>query len=127
MATVVAVVSTLTWQLVTRRPWYKLLTNVALPTAAVVARSTAFVLVGFRDVPHVVLGTSLLLVIYFIADTVPLTLLLGIAGQPAVSGRLRHRTRWGSPAQPSRGQLALSARPGIREHWPIHWLEPAVD
>ncbi len=76
MAAVVAVVSTLTWQLVTRRPWFKLLTNVALPTAAVVVGSTAFVLVGFRDAAHIVLGTSLLLVIYFIADTVPLTLLL---------------------------------------------------
>lgn len=82
-AAIVATVSTLIWQLVTRRAWFKVLTNVALPTTAVVASSTVLNIVGWRDPAHVVIGTAVMLLIYFIADTVPLTLLLAsLDGRP---------------------------------------------
>jgi putative nucleotidyltransferase with HDIG domain len=82
-ATVIALVSTLAWQLITRRAWYKVLTNVALPTTAVVAGSLMLSLVGWHDPLHIVLSTTLMLVVYFIADTVPLTLLLAsLDGRP---------------------------------------------
>ena len=75
-AALIALVSTLVWQLVTRRPWYKVITNVALPTIGVVAGSTVLALVGWYDPIHAALGTGLMLVVYFIADTVPLSMLL---------------------------------------------------
>ena len=82
-AAVVAVVSTLIWQLVTRRPWYKLLTNVALASTAVVAGSAVLELVGWQDSAHTVLATLAMLVVYFIADTVPMSVLLtSIDGRP---------------------------------------------
>ncbi len=82
-AAAIAIVSTLIWQLVIRRPWYKLLTNVALATTAVVAASAMLDLVGWRDPAHVVVATSSMLAVYFIADTVPMTLLLSsIDGRP---------------------------------------------
>ncbi len=82
-AAAIAIVSTLIWQLVIRRPWYKLLTNVALATTAVVAASAMLDLVVWRDPVHVVVATSSMLAVYFIADTVPMTLLLSsIDGRP---------------------------------------------
>ncbi len=82
-AAIVAIVSTLAWQLVTRRAWYKLLTNVALATTAVVAGATALSIVGSQDTAHVVFGTALMLIVYFIADTVPLSrLLASLDGRP---------------------------------------------
>lgn len=82
-AAIIVVVATLIWQLVTRRPWYKLLTNVALPTTAVVAGSIMLTVVGWRDPVHILLATALLLLVYFIADTVPLTVLLAsLDGRP---------------------------------------------
>ena len=82
-AAIVAIVSTLVWQLVNRRAWFKVLTNVALPTTAVVASSTVLNLVGWRDPAHLVIGTALMLLVYFLADTVPLTLLLAsLDGRP---------------------------------------------
>ena len=82
-AAIVALVSTLIWQLVTRRPWYKLLTNVALPTTAVVAGSTVLGAVGWSDATHSVIGAGLMLIVYFIADTVPLSMLLSsLEGRP---------------------------------------------
>ena len=82
-AAIVATVSTLIWQLVTRRAWFKVLTNVALPTTAVVASTTVLNIVGWRDPAHVVIGTAVMLLVYFIADTVPLTLLLAsLDGRP---------------------------------------------
>jgi len=82
-AAIVAIISTLVWQLVTRRAWYKLLTNVALATTAVVAGSTVLSIVGSQDTAHFVLGTALMLIVYFIADTVPLSgLLASLDGRP---------------------------------------------
>jgi len=82
-AAIVAIVSTLAWQLVTRRAWYKLLTNVALATTAVVAGATALSIVGSQDTAHFVFGTALMLIVYFIADTVPLSrLLASLDGRP---------------------------------------------
>src|SRR5713101_6422180 len=82
-ATLIALVSTLAWQLISRRPWYKVLTNVALPTTAVVAGSIVLTVAGSQDILHVVISTALMLVVYFIADTVPLTLLLAsLDGRP---------------------------------------------
>ncbi len=82
-AAIVAIVSTLAWQLVTRRAWYKLLTNVALATTAVIAGATALSIVGSQDTAHVVFGTALMLIVYFIADTVPLSrLLASLDGRP---------------------------------------------
>jgi len=82
-AAIVAIVSTLVWQLVTRRVWYKLLTNVGLATTSVVAGSTVLSIVGWQDAAHFVFGTVLMLVVYFIADTVPLSrLLASLDGRP---------------------------------------------
>jgi putative nucleotidyltransferase with HDIG domain len=82
-AAIVAIVSTLAWQLVTRRAWYKLLTNVALATTAVIAGSTVLSIVGSQDTAHFVVGTVLMLIVYFIADTVPLSrLLASLDGRP---------------------------------------------
>jgi HD-GYP domain-containing protein (c-di-GMP phosphodiesterase class II) len=82
-AAAIAIVSTLIWQLVTRRRWYKLLTNVALATTAVVAASAMLDLVGWRDPAHEVVATTSMLAVYFIADTVPMTVLLSsIDGRP---------------------------------------------
>jgi putative nucleotidyltransferase with HDIG domain len=82
-AAIVAIVSTLVWQLVTRRAWFKVLTNVALPTTAVVASSTVLNLVGWPDPVHQVVGMAVMLFVYFLADTVPLTLLLAsLDGRP---------------------------------------------
>ncbi len=82
-AAIVAIVSTLAWQLVTRRAWYKLLTNVALATTAVIAGATALSIVGSQDTAHFVFGTALMLIVYFIADTVPLSrLLASLDGRP---------------------------------------------
>lgn len=75
-AALIAVISTLMWQMLTRRPWYKVLTNVALATTSVVAGSLMLTLAGYGDTLHAVVGTGLMLVMYFIADTVPLTILL---------------------------------------------------
>ena len=75
-AAIIALVSTLVWQLVTRRPWYKVVTNVALPTIGVVAGSFVLGIVGWYDPIHAAIGTGLMLVVYFIADTVPLSILL---------------------------------------------------
>lgn len=82
-AALIAIISTLTWQLVTRRPWYKVLTNVALPTTGVMAASAILTLIPWTDWLHAVAGTALMLAIYFIFDTVPLTLLLAaLDGRP---------------------------------------------
>jgi putative nucleotidyltransferase with HDIG domain len=75
-AAVVAVVSTLIWQVLTRRAWYKVLTNVALAATAVVAGSVALTLIPWSDPIHAIISTGLMLIVYFIADTVPLTVLL---------------------------------------------------
>ena len=82
-AAIVAIVSTLIWQLVNRRPWYKVLTNVALPTTAVVSAATTLGFIGWADPVHVVLATGAMLLVYFIADTVPLSMLLAsLEGRP---------------------------------------------
>jgi putative nucleotidyltransferase with HDIG domain len=82
-AAIVAIVSTLIWQLLTRRAWFKLLTNVALAASAVVAGSAALRLIPWSDPIHAVASTVLMLLVYFIADTVPLTLLLAsLDGRP---------------------------------------------
>jgi putative nucleotidyltransferase with HDIG domain len=75
-ATVIAVVSVLIWQLITRRPWYKLVTNVALPATAVSAGSLIMSVIPWSDPLHAAVGTSLMLFVYFVADTVPLSVLL---------------------------------------------------
>jgi putative nucleotidyltransferase with HDIG domain len=75
-AAVIALVSTLVWQLVTRRPWYKVATNVALATISVVAGSTVLSLMGSTGTLNAVIGTGMMLVVYFVTDTVPLTILL---------------------------------------------------
>jgi putative nucleotidyltransferase with HDIG domain len=83
VAPIVAIVSTLIWQLLTRRVWFKVLTNVALAATAVVAGSAALRLIPWSDPVHVVASTALMLVVYFIADTVPLTMLLAsLDGRP---------------------------------------------
>jgi putative nucleotidyltransferase with HDIG domain len=82
-ATVVAVVSVLIWQLITRRPWYKLVTNVALPATAVSAGSLIMSVIPWSDPFHAILGTTLMLFVYFVADTVPLSMLLAaLDGRP---------------------------------------------
>lgn len=82
-ATVIAMLSVLIWQLITRRPWYKLLTNVALPATAVSAGSLILSIIPWSDHFHMVAGTSLMLFVYFVLDTVPLTLLLAaLDGRP---------------------------------------------
>jgi putative nucleotidyltransferase with HDIG domain len=75
-AAVIAMISTLVWQLITRRPWYKLATNVALATTSVVAGSLVLELIGWRDTTHAIAGTASMLLVYFVFDTVPLTVLL---------------------------------------------------
>lgn len=75
-AAVIAMTSTLIWQLITRRAWYKLVTNVALATMAVVAGSLVLDLIGWRDASHAIAGTASMLLVYFVFDTVPLTILL---------------------------------------------------
>src|SRR5207245_4075601 len=70
-------------QLFNRLAWFKVLTIFALPTTGVVASSTVLNLVGWRDPAHLVIGTALMLLVYFLADTVPLTLLLAsLDGRP---------------------------------------------
>jgi putative nucleotidyltransferase with HDIG domain len=66
----------LIWQLITRRAWYKLLTNVALATTSVVAGTLVLDLFGWRDAHHAIAGTASMLLVYFVFDTVPLTVLL---------------------------------------------------
>jgi putative nucleotidyltransferase with HDIG domain len=75
-AAVIAMTSTLIWQLITRRAWYKLLTNVALATTSVVAGTLVLDLFGWRDAHHAIAGTASMLLVYFVFDTVPLTVLL---------------------------------------------------
>jgi putative nucleotidyltransferase with HDIG domain len=93
-ATIIAMVSVLIWQLITRRPWYKLLTNVALPACAVSAGSVILWIIPWSDALHAVAGTALMLFVYFVLDTVPLTLLLAaLDGRPV---RVAYVSNYGS-------------------------------
>ena len=62
--------------LVARKPWFKACTNLAVVVLVMGPTTAVFDLVGTRDVPHLLGATALVLVLYFVLDTVPITWLL---------------------------------------------------
>ena len=76
LAVLTALVSALTANLLARKPWFKVCTNVALAVTAVSISSIAFGLIGAADLLHLVAATAALLLVYFVMDTVPMTWLL---------------------------------------------------
>ena len=76
LAVLTALVSALTANLLARKPWFKVCTNVALAVTAVSISSIAFGLIGSADLLHLVAATAALLLVYFVMDTVPMTWLL---------------------------------------------------
>src|SRR2546428_1854089 len=76
LAILTALVAALTANLLARKPWFKVCTNVARAATAVTASSIAFNLIGDGDLPHLLAATTALLLIYFVLDTVPMTWLL---------------------------------------------------
>jgi HD-GYP domain-containing protein (c-di-GMP phosphodiesterase class II) len=83
LAVLVALISSLVGNLVARKAWFKVCTNVALTVIAVSLGSMAFNLVGFEDTAHLVGASVALLVTYFAAITVPVSLLLSaVEGRP---------------------------------------------
>jgi len=76
LAVLTALVAALTANLLARKPWFKVCTNVALAVTAVSVSSIAFGLIGTSDLPHLVPATAALLLVYFLMDTVPMTWLL---------------------------------------------------
>jgi HD-GYP domain-containing protein (c-di-GMP phosphodiesterase class II) len=59
-----------------RKPWFKACTNLAVVVLVVGASSAVFNLIGTRDAPHLVVATAVVLLLYFVLDTVPMTWLL---------------------------------------------------
>jgi len=76
LAVLTALVAALTANLLARKPWFKVCTNVALAVTAVSVSSIAFGLIGTSDLLHLVSATAALLLVYFVMDTVPMTWLL---------------------------------------------------
>jgi len=74
----VAVVAALASNLIARKPWYKVATNVSLAVTTVALASTAFIIVGDRDLAHISAASAAMMVVYFLADTIPMTLLLAV-------------------------------------------------
>jgi HD-GYP domain-containing protein (c-di-GMP phosphodiesterase class II) len=62
--------------LVARKPWFKACTNLAIVVLVMGPSSVVFDLIGTRDLPHTVAATTVLLILYFVLDTVPMTWLL---------------------------------------------------
>ncbi|HEX9095969.1 MAG TPA: HD domain-containing phosphohydrolase [Candidatus Dormibacteraeota bacterium] len=75
-AVLTALVAALTANVLARKPWFKVCTNVALAVTAVTLSSIAFGLIGASNLPHLVAATIALLLVYFVMDTVPMTWLL---------------------------------------------------
>ena len=76
LAVATALVAALTANLLARKPWFKVCTNVALAVGAVSLSSLAFGLIGADDFPHLLVATTAMLLVYFVMDTVPMTWLL---------------------------------------------------
>lgn len=74
----VAVVAALASNLIARKPWYKVATNVSLAVTTVALASTAFIVVGDRDLVHITAASAAMMLVYFLADTIPMTLLLTV-------------------------------------------------
>lgn len=74
----VAVVAALGSNLIARKPWYKVATNVSLAVTTVALASTAFIIVGDRDLVHITAASAAMMLVYFLADTIPMTLLLTV-------------------------------------------------
>src|SRR5207253_1897019 len=68
LAVLTALVSALTANLLARKPWFKVCTNVALAVTAVSISSIAFGLIGAADLLHLVAATAALLLVYFQAE-----------------------------------------------------------
>ena len=76
LAVLTGLISALIANLIARKPWFKALTNLAVATMVVGVSSAVFNQIGTADIPHLVVATGVLLLVYFILDTVPLTWLL---------------------------------------------------
>ena len=76
LAVLTALVAALTANVLARKPWFKVCTNVALAVTAVTLSSIAFGLIGASNLPHLVAATMALVLVYFVMDTVPMTWLL---------------------------------------------------
>ena len=62
--------------LLARKPWFKACTNLAIVVLVMGPSTTVFNLIGTRDLPHLVGATAVVLLLYFVLDTVPMTWLL---------------------------------------------------
>jgi HD-GYP domain-containing protein (c-di-GMP phosphodiesterase class II) len=76
LAVITALVAALTANVLARKPWFKVCTNVALAVTAVTLSSIAFGLIGASNLSHLVAATMALVLVYFVMDTVPMTWLL---------------------------------------------------
>jgi HD-GYP domain-containing protein (c-di-GMP phosphodiesterase class II) len=74
----IAAVAALASNMIARKPWYKVATNVSLAVTTVVVAWVAFSLVGDQDPAHLAGASAAMLIVYFLADTIPMTLLLTV-------------------------------------------------
>jgi len=74
----IAAVAALASNMIARKPWYKVATNISLAVTTVALAWVAFSLVGDHDMAHLAGGAAAMLVVYFLADTFPMTLLLTV-------------------------------------------------
>ena len=76
LAVLTGLVSALIANVIARKAWFKALTNLAVATMVVGVSSAVFNQIGTADIPHLVVATVVLLLVYFLLDTVPMTWLL---------------------------------------------------
>ncbi len=74
----IAAVAALASNLIARKPWYKVATNVSLAVTTVALAWVAFSLVGEHDLAPLAGASVAMLIVYFLADTIPMTLLLSV-------------------------------------------------
>jgi HD-GYP domain-containing protein (c-di-GMP phosphodiesterase class II) len=72
----IGVTSAFIANLIARKPWFKACTNLAVVVLVVGPTSAVFNLIGARDAQHLVAATVVVLLLYFILDTVPMTWVL---------------------------------------------------
>src|SRR5713226_5167065 len=68
----IAAVAALASNMIARKPWYKVATNVSLAVTTVVVAWVAFSLVGDQDPAHLAGASAAMLIVYFLADTIPM-------------------------------------------------------
>ncbi len=81
LAVATALLSAVFANLLARKPWFKLCTNVALAVSSVGVASLVFGFIGYGDLPHLIVASIAMLLAYFVLDTVPMTALLSTIEQ----------------------------------------------